>query len=106
FEAEDGIRYWSVTGVQTCALPICLRWFESITYHHFPINGKLGLDRSLRVFHRNRRVQNPCATELIGRMLVRPRGKTWWPSKVRRSEERRVGKEGGCRWCTDSEEIK
>src|SRR5262249_57948788 len=22
FEAEDGIRHWSVTGVQTCALPI------------------------------------------------------------------------------------
>src|SRR5262249_56768545 len=22
--AEDGIRDWSVTGVQTCALPICL----------------------------------------------------------------------------------
>src|SRR5258706_9557225 len=24
FQAEDGIRYWSVTGVQTCALPISL----------------------------------------------------------------------------------
>src|SRR5438046_4113486 len=23
FQADDGIRYWSVTGVQTCALPIC-----------------------------------------------------------------------------------
>jgi len=22
FQAEDGIRVWSVTGVQTCALPI------------------------------------------------------------------------------------
>src|SRR5262249_58190283 len=22
FQAEDGMRYWSVTGVQTCALPI------------------------------------------------------------------------------------
>src|SRR5262249_57260461 len=22
FQAEDGIRYWSVTGVQTCTLPI------------------------------------------------------------------------------------
>src|SRR5438046_1400709 len=27
FQAEDGIRDWSVTGVQTCALPIC---------HHAP----------------------------------------------------------------------
>src|SRR5215213_10917237 len=23
FQEEDGIRCWSVTGVQTCALPIC-----------------------------------------------------------------------------------
>src|SRR5215213_10836928 len=26
FQAEDGIRDWSVTGVQTCALPICRRF--------------------------------------------------------------------------------
>src|SRR5262249_59773398 len=26
FQAEDGIRDWSVTGVQTCALPISRRW--------------------------------------------------------------------------------
>src|SRR5690606_40725568 len=25
FQAEDGIRYFHVTGVQTCALPICTR---------------------------------------------------------------------------------
>src|SRR5258706_8683583 len=25
FQAEDGIRDWSVTGVQTCALPIWIR---------------------------------------------------------------------------------
>src|SRR3712207_7554350 len=26
FQAEDGIRDIGVTGVQTCALPICLAW--------------------------------------------------------------------------------
>src|ERR1022692_395227 len=26
FQAEDGIRDYKVTGVQTCALPICLWW--------------------------------------------------------------------------------
>src|SRR5437016_9221911 len=26
FQAEDGIRDWSVTGVQTCALPILIFW--------------------------------------------------------------------------------
>src|SRR5215213_6826263 len=29
FQAEDGIRDWSVTGVQTCALPICLSLIEN-----------------------------------------------------------------------------
>src|SRR5258706_4042988 len=31
FQAEDGIRDWSVTGVQTCALPISLEGFGVIT---------------------------------------------------------------------------
>ena len=30
FQAEDGIRDWSVTGVQTCALPIWCRLFSGI----------------------------------------------------------------------------
>src|SRR5437016_10841240 len=30
FQAEDGIRDWSVTGVQTCALPIYLLTFGAI----------------------------------------------------------------------------
>src|SRR5439155_15823649 len=29
FQAEDGIRYGHVTGVQTCALPICARLLTS-----------------------------------------------------------------------------
>src|SRR5205807_7841736 len=29
FQAEDGIRDYKVTGVQTCALPICLRALEN-----------------------------------------------------------------------------
>src|SRR5262249_57379997 len=35
FQAEDGIRDWSVTGVQTCALPILLadaQWLQD--FHH------------------------------------------------------------------------
>src|SRR5437764_13644251 len=32
FQAEDGIRDTSVTGVQTCALPICVRAAESAAY--------------------------------------------------------------------------
>src|SRR5256885_12872873 len=29
FQAEDGIRDYKVTGVQTCALPICFMWSEA-----------------------------------------------------------------------------
>src|SRR6202023_4104753 len=29
FQAEDGIRDWSVTGVQTCALPIYTSFFQA-----------------------------------------------------------------------------
>ena len=33
FQAEDGIRDTSVTGVQTCALPISVR-FQKVVLHH------------------------------------------------------------------------
>src|SRR5262249_38456761 len=44
FQAEDGIRYWSVTGVQTCALPICgsrlaLRSWSRVETRAYPYNG-------------------------------------------------------------------
>src|SRR5262249_56559151 len=48
FEAEDGIRYWSVTGVQTCALPILhciainLRGSAEIYGDAVQIDGRIG----------------------------------------------------------------
>src|SRR5690606_360897 len=51
FQAEDGIRYFHVTGVQTCALPICRditefwrRWHISLSswlrdYLYIPLGG-------------------------------------------------------------------
>src|SRR2546430_8840828 len=33
FQAEDGIRYLTVTGVQTCALPICRRALLQLVQH-------------------------------------------------------------------------
>src|SRR5256885_2786672 len=32
FQAEDGIRDYKVTGVQTCALPILVEWRASTAY--------------------------------------------------------------------------
>src|SRR2546430_8131085 len=39
FQAEDGIRDLTVTGVQTCALPICLGLFEIETLTKPPQRG-------------------------------------------------------------------
>src|SRR5207237_7803049 len=74
FQAEDGIRDSSVTGVQTCALPICVRadCFLSVTPDTSPNESALediGLNRHLH--------------------------------SGARSEERRVGKECRSRWSPD-----
>ena len=39
FQAEDGIRDWSVTGVQTCALPISVG---------FPVDAWLPANRNIK----------------------------------------------------------
>ena len=39
FQAEDGIRDWSVTGVQTCALPISFL-LKSISSSQIKLSGK------------------------------------------------------------------
>src|SRR5438093_10881119 len=81
FQAEDGIRDWSVTGVQTCALPI---WIRVVA-------------------------REPGATGRIARRGHVPLGYYKDPDKTEklfaevggvRSEERRVGKECRCRWST------
>src|SRR5215213_6333913 len=57
FQAEDGIRDWSVTGVQTCALPICKTRYanwqevrEYCTYSADPV-GRLVLGVYRRAEH-------------------------------------------------------
>src|SRR2546426_1752192 len=71
FQAEDGIRDYKVTGVQTCALPICtsaLLWLP-LRSDSWRAPEKL-IDRFV---------------DLLGRQR-------------KRSEERRVGKECRSRW--------
>ena len=71
FQAEDGIRDWSVTGDQTCALPISyLRWEMSLL-------EELGFGLDL----------SACAATGQTHDLI-----------YVRSEERRVGKECRSRW--------
>src|SRR5690606_39495409 len=82
FQAEDGIRDFHVTGVQTCALPI------SPTTRMTPAQASpLVMRRSICM--------------LLRPDLLRPQGRMSrfsWPFYEMRSEERRVGKECRSRW--------
>src|SRR5438874_8469614 len=78
FQAEDGIRYLYVTGVQTCALPIWPgRSSGSFSTRSRPRTSAGPPDRNV-------------ATRR-GRSLTPPPGPAYGAST--RSEERRVGKE-------------
>src|SRR5258706_6700727 len=75
FQAEDGIRDWSVTGVQTCALPIC---------------GPLSVEFKDAAMERNSGAEDAC--QFVKRLDFEP------TPQIHRSEERRVGKECRSRW--------
>src|SRR2546430_4374890 len=89
FQAEDGIRDLTVTGVQTCALPISLRGEE------FPGRSKLGYFLPIQqhvensVGLRGRVEDAPVLNQKHGASLG---------ARDARSEERRVGKECRSRW--------
>src|SRR5690606_39871862 len=86
FQAEDGIRDFHVTGVQTCALPICMSLANSQVAQQ---------DEGIIVFgfgYRTNDFRFPFGlfggTKLNNDLNF----------KLDRSEERRVGKEWRCRW--------
>src|SRR5438094_9934340 len=85
FQAEDGIRDRTVTGVQTCALPI---WCRARTRPSTCC--WCGRATSL----------STCRTALS---TWESPARTSWPR--RRSEERRVGKECRSRWAAHHEKI-
>src|SRR5258706_10008633 len=87
FQAEDGIRDWSVTGVQTCALPILdrvLDWRQGqpMELTRF-LRIAIGVTAALGQFHRRGLIHKDIKPANI---------------LVDRSEERRVGKECRSRW--------
>src|SRR5690606_39828462 len=93
--AEDGIRDFHVTGVQTCALPICYNhWVAGNDNHYFANADECA--QSLDSLLEN--------TALLEQMRVKNRQRhldcfTWehilaqYEQVLSRSEERRVGKE-------------
>src|SRR5690606_40783724 len=81
FQAEDGIRDFHVTGVQTCALPICANWLSPRAASQTVLRSK---------------ATERAATPFVVILCAPTRTSThhYWS----RSEERRVGKERRCGW--------
>src|SRR2546430_4962336 len=89
FQAEDGIRDLTVTGVQTCALPISAR------------DG--GVSPRGRLHRRRARFSGDVPFPIVARRKERGRREERFEGCERgdrpgRSEERRVGKECRSRW--------
>src|SRR5256886_7533451 len=87
FQAEDGIRDLTVTGVQTCALPICGR---------YSCSGRGVQARRVDVgVYDVRFAGNPGSVAVATPIASEQLTLTW---ARQRSEERRVGKECRSRW--------
>src|SRR5437016_9189494 len=85
FQAEDGIRDWSVTGVQTCALPILTRLVGHLGRGVVLVVDVGGAGGDLGRGHER------CRSLDEQRVVTAER-------LAHRSEERRVGKECRSRW--------
>src|SRR5260370_29554635 len=85
FQAEDGIRDSSVTGVQTCALPIL--------QHQAAQQIRAAQEWAVR--RRRAAQRDVIAAAGSGMAAV---GHEFFGAETRRSEERRVGKECRSRW--------
>src|SRR5699024_11851521 len=87
FQAEDGIRDRNVTGVQTCALPICWPGDKAGIISESRGSGHKSGSKD----HDTERGERDG-----GEISVQRKIKSYHLCPGRRSEERRVGKE--CRW--------
>src|SRR5205807_4102651 len=93
FQAEDGIRDYKVTGVQTCALPI------SDGVHVGQGDAPFAEARRTAGEERIVGLSATTSEELQGDPDYFGVGAIFGtPTKPERSEERRVGKECRCRW--------
>src|SRR5256886_12362589 len=92
FQAEDGIRDLTVTGVQTCALPISKSFGPSVKLRT-PETDRMDLICSVSRANRSRYDADDISGEATLMMSWSPAG-----NSSSRSEERRVGKECRSRW--------
>src|SRR5690606_40906855 len=99
FQAEDGIRDFHVTGVQTCALPISL--VKRRVMSRRLISALMARPLDPRAAARSH------APAALLSLLVRPvRRSTRGGAHQHRSEERRVGEEGRPAWSPCRERVR
>src|SRR2546430_3389038 len=91
FQAEDGIRDLTVTGVQTCALPIYGESAWSPT-EDYPLDDRVG---DLEAIADQLEMEK---FGLIGTSMGGAMAMVYAGAHPERSEERRVGKECRSRW--------
>src|SRR5256885_6705526 len=89
FQAEDGIRDYKVTGVQTCALPIYRDGYLMVR----SLFDTEETDLLLSIARSDQQIAQQAHERLD---LSQGRSKLWISGS--RSEERRVGKECRSRW--------
>src|SRR5438046_4285926 len=80
FQAEDGIRDWSVTGVQTCALPICAWLLPAANCARRRLRlPRLRRQRAFTIKDRSeeRRVGKECRSR-------------WWPYQEKNKTEKKL----------------
>src|SRR5258706_5977235 len=92
FQAEDGIRDWSVTGVQTCALPILI----DVSLPTDVIINRLVLTSVGRLTSITR--SSSLELTIVDARPSNANFAQWELGSFLRSEERRVGKECRSRW--------
>src|SRR5690606_39565638 len=100
FQAEDGIRDFHVTGVQTCALPISEisdSFDEESIRKFYVLVNKKGIQLNKPEIHKAE-FSDTLFTKLVYELLE---NQTFSDLDLFRSEERRVGKECRCRCSTD-----
>src|SRR5262249_58865847 len=100
FQAEDGIRDWSVTGVQTCALPIYLRAALNRGFPNLTREEQIASDRVEQF-----RAMSVGTGSAGGFAVPYTLDPTVIPTSSR-SEERRVGEEGKAAWCAGKQNKK
>src|SRR5690348_18486673 len=89
FQAEDGIRDGRVTGVQTCALPICPTKLATARNRNIA-NVMRKVVSTVRIAEASMAAKASSARKMKSRIV-----------REERSEERRVGKECRSGWCAN-----